>query len=250
MSIEIGPGPVCRITIARPEQKNALDRSHLEQLAQAFVGASQAAETRVVVLTGEGGDFSSGADLAEVRDLRDEADARDYFSGVARVMRAEMTSNVPVIARVQGYCLAGAMGLVAAADLVAADEGALFGLPEVNVALFPMVVSGVLSRLVPLRLLQELALTGRRMGAEEAREAGLVTTVTSDVDATVGSWAERLQRLPPGAIREGKRALWDLAPAPADSALLGLAGRVAHLALDEEARSHIGAFFERRRGER
>lgn len=253
MSIEVRPGPVAWVTIRRPEVRNALDTKHLRELRDAFRSLGGDAATRVIVLTGEGASFSSGADLGEVRDLTGDDEARAYFSGVAEVIGAEIACAKPVIARIRGYCLAGAMGLVGAADLAIADPAAVFGLPEVHVALFPMVVSSVLVRLMTFRRLQEMALTGRRVSAREALDAGLLTSVTDDLDGEVERVASDLARRPAQALRAGKEALWHLGGAPGEADFADLAGRVAALALGSEARHAIADFLSKRmdgKGER
>lgn len=248
MPIDVSRGPVGRIRIDREESRNALNTEHLHALREALAGLGQDEEVRVVVLEGAGQHFSSGADLREVMALQDDRAAQAYFGGVASVMSAEIACPKPVIAKVRGYCLAGAMGLVAAADLAIASDAARFGLPEVRVGLFPMVVSAFLVRQMGLRKLLDLSLTGRQMDAGEALAAGLLTEVhpEADLDKSVEAMAEALAKTSAEALKAGKSALWQLGERPLEGELKDLESRIARLALGTEAREAMNAFFDQK----
>ncbi len=248
MPIEVSRSGIARVTINRPEMRNALDAAHLTDLEEAIRHLSGDPGVRVIVLTGEGEHFSSGADLAEVLELSGLEAARAYFGAVAAVMAAEVEAPKPVLARVRGYCLAGATGVVAAADIVLAGEGATFGLPEIAVGLFPMVVSSLLMPLLGGRRLADLALTGRMMTAEEARGAGLVTRLVpeEDLDRIVQETAEVLARRSGEALAAGKKALWRLATPHFAEDVAWLREEIARLATGEAARAEMRSFFERR----
>jgi methylglutaconyl-CoA hydratase len=242
-------GPVRHLILSRPEARNALDGETLAALVGALAEAP-ATGARVIVLAGEGEHFSAGADLAEVAAASDPAERRQVFGRVARAIAALAACPLPVVAKVRGYCLAGAMGLVAAADFAYAEAGARFGLPEVQVGLFPMVVSAPLSRLLRPRLLADLALTGRRLSAAEALEAGLLTGVAPDGEALEELVAEKvaaLAALSPEVLARGKRALAWAREMPLLEGMAVLETLVADLAGTAAAEEGIRAFFEKRK---
>ena len=249
MSIDVTRAGVARVVLNRPERRNALDRRSLQELSEAFRSLGRDPEVRVIVVSGAGGNFCAGADLAEVQQARDVATRRSYFGGVAEVIGAMRAAGKPIIASVEGFCLAGAMGILAAADLAFAAADAQFGLPEVQIGLFPMVVLAPLSRLVGLRALSDLALTGRRVGAAEAMRMGLLNDVLAgnELAAAVDQKAEELAKLSPFILAMGKEALSEVSELPAASALRYLQGMVSQVASSEDGQEGVAAFLEKRR---
>lgn len=247
MPIEVTGGPVTRLQLARPEQRNALDSSMLEALAAVLAEVGQDPAVRVLVMSGAAENFSAGADLSEVVALESVSDARHYFSQVAEVMALLRQARQPVVAVVQGWCLAGAMGLVGASDFAYAAESARFGLPEVSLGLFPMVISSVLVRQMAWRRLAEMALTGESQSAQAMVEAGLLTGVWPDPLLTERTEAviARLLTRPPEAVARGKAALWRMAGRHWQEDVDRLVAEVASLAKGEEAKGQIGAFLSR-----
>ncbi|MDQ2889138.1 MAG: enoyl-CoA hydratase-related protein [Gemmatimonadota bacterium] len=172
-------GAIARITLARPEKRNALDHETAHELLQAFTSCAQHTGTRVVVLDADGADFCAGADLtalAEMLDARPEEHYADAES-LGRVFIAMREMPKPVVAVVRGRALAGGAGLATAADIVLAHEGAQFGYPEVLVGFVPAMVMTMLRRAVGEKRAYELVATGRRIGASEALQLGLVSRV-------------------------------------------------------------------------
>jgi methylglutaconyl-CoA hydratase len=207
-------GAIGRITLARPEKKNALDLVAARELQEALREFAADAGIRVVVLGADGEDFCAGADLAALYALLDAdaaAQLRDAeaLGDVFRVLR-EMPQVV--IAAVRGRALAGGAGLATACDLVLADEGARFGYPEVRVGFVPAMVMALLRRQIGEKRAFELAATGRQVGAREALELGLVSRVlpTSEFDAAVETLANELAAMPPEALRQTKRLFYAL----------------------------------------
>ncbi|MDA8345768.1 MAG: enoyl-CoA hydratase-related protein [Thermaerobacter sp.] len=249
MPVEVKAGEIAQVLLNRPERRNALDAESLTQLAAAFDALGRDAQVRVIVLRGAGGHFCAGADLAEVAQADDMAARRDYFGGVAEAVRAMRRAPKPVIAEVEGYCLAGAMGLLAAADLAYAGEDAVFGLPEVQIGLFPMVVMAPLARLIGMRALTDLALTGRRATAKEALSFGLVNAVMpkAELRDTVAAKATQLASLSPFVLALGKEALWEVEDLPFEGALGYLRGMVAQVASSEDGKEGVRAFLEKRK---
>ena len=250
MPIELTTGTVARIRIDRPSRRNALDLAHLGELAAAFQTVSADPEVRVVVFGGVGDNFSAGADLSEVAALTDQAQARQYFLGVAEVMAAIREAPKPVVAEVRGWCLAGALGLVGAADIAYAADSARFGLPEIGLGLFPMVISSVLVRQMAWRTLSEMALTGRTAGAAAMREAGLLTAVWPEAElvGAVDEVARTMAGHSAEALARGKAALWRMAGRHFSEDVQALAAEVAALAQGAEAKERIAAFLGRTAG--
>ena len=175
---------VLTLTLDRPDKRNALDSALIGALAGALERADLDPEVRVVALRGAGKDFCAGADLRELLASADqtpaenEASARrlgDLFLAIRRLPK-------PVVAVVQGRALAGGAGLATACDLVLAGRGAQLGYPEIQRGFVPAMVMTILRRLAGERAALDLVLTGRLLGAEEARALGLVSRVVADED--------------------------------------------------------------------
>jgi methylglutaconyl-CoA hydratase len=207
-------GAIGRITLARPEKKNALDLLAARELQEALRELAANAEIRVVVLGADGEDFCAGADLAALYALLD-ADAaaqRRDAEALGDVFRLLREMPQVVIAAVRGRALAGGAGLATACDLVLADEGARFGYPEVRVGFVPAMVMALLRRQIGEKRAFELVATGRQIGAREALDLGLVSRVvaTADFDAAVEALASELSAMPPEALRQTKRLFYAL----------------------------------------
>jgi enoyl-CoA hydratase/carnithine racemase len=244
-------GAVARLTIDRPEQRNALTLEVLRGLRAGIARATEEKGVRAIVLTGAGdAAFCAGADLKlAAASLR--PDPANTTTDYADVLRALMTCALPLVARVNGHCMAGGMGLLAACDLAVASERASFGLPEVKVGLFPMQVLSVLRPLVSERLLTEMCLTGEPITAQQACDAGLVNYVTpaAELDAKVAWLVARLVDKSPTAQRRGKYALRAIAGQTWAQALPYLETQFATLATTEDAAEGQRAFVERRPAE-
>lgn len=205
---------VGRITLARPEKKNALDLVAARELREALREFAADASVRVVLLGADGEDFCAGADLGALHALID-ADAAsqlqdaEALGDVFRVMR-EMPQVV--VGAVRGRALAGGAGLATACDLVIAHEGARFGYPEVRVGFVPAMVMALLRRLIGEKRAFELVATGRLVDAREARELGLVSRVVpgADFDLAVDKLVAELAATPADALRMTKRLFYEL----------------------------------------
>lgn len=247
---DTSPRGVCTITIDRESRRNALDRATLDELEAALAEAGSASVTRVVVLRGAGTQaFSAGADLKELLAHATLDQRRRHFDGVARVIRAMHDLAVPVIARVQGFALAGGCGVAVAADFTIAAESAVFGLPEIGIGLLPMVVSAPILRATGSRkVVLDLVLSGRRVAADEALRLGLVSRVVPDatLDAETDALADQLAGLSPAALRLGKEAIYTMAEMEYGAALRYLREMIVLTATTEDAQEGIRAFFEKR----
>jgi methylglutaconyl-CoA hydratase len=177
------PNRIARITLNRPEKRNAIDGLLIEEL-QIALSASQ--EARVILLSGAGKDFCSGADLASLQKIREAGvlenmeDARK----LADLFRAMRKHPRPIVAAVTGRALAGGCGLATACDLVLATESAQFGYPEVNIGFVPAMVMAILRRSVSEKKAFELIAAGEVISAVAARDAGLINRVYADAEFT------------------------------------------------------------------
>lgn len=251
MAVDVVRARIAQVVLNRPERRNALSSASLRELAEAFRTLGDDPDVRVIVVSGAGGNFCAGADLNEVRAADGIAARRAYFGGVAEVVRSMRAAAKPIIASVEGFCLAGAMGILAAADLAYAAEDAQFGLPEVQIGLFPMVVLAPLARLMGLRALSDLALSGRRFGASEALRFGLLNAAVppGELPAAVARQAEELASLSPFILALGKEALAQVGDLSLDAALPYLQGLVSQIASSEDGQEGVGAFLEKRKPE-
>lgn len=249
--VETDPRGVRTLTIDREARRNALGRATLDELEAAIDGAAGDGEVRVLILRGAGTRaFSAGADLEELLAHETIDDRRRHFDGVARVILAMHRAPQPVIARVQGFALAGGCGVAVAADFTIASDDAVFGLPEIGIGLLPMVVSAPILRATGSRkVVLDLVLTGRRVEANEARELGLVTRVVpvDRLDAEVEELATQLATLSPAALRLGKEAIYTMSEMEYGAALRYLREMIVVTAMTEDAQEGIQAFFAKRK---
>jgi enoyl-CoA hydratase/carnithine racemase len=241
---------IATVTINRPEARNALNSPTLAELNAIFAELAADPSVRVVVLRGAGNAaFSAGADLKEVAAIADLPARRRYFGAVADLLETIHRMPQPVIARVAGFALAGGMGLAVGCDFVIAAENAIFGLPEITLGLFPMVVMAPILRLCGPRAAIELALTGERIDARRARELGLVTRVVAldDLDAEVARLANQLASYSPLVLGMGKRAIYESAAMDYVGALTYLREMVAMVSTSEDFAEGVRAFLEKRK---
>lgn len=236
------------LTIDDPERRNPISTQVVEGMLGAIADAGDDSSVRVVVITGEGDRaFSAGGDLAGGffdAPLEGHGDR----GALADLFRALRRSPKPVIARVNGHALAGGFGLAAACDIVIAADHATFGTPEVNVGLWPMMISAVLDRLIPSRVAFELMLTGRRIDAAEAQRLGVVSRVVpaAALDAAVDETVAALVRLSPAVLALGKTAFYAVEDMSFDTALDHLQAGLTAVAMTEDAPEGMRAFIEKR----
>lgn len=232
-------GPVLRITLARPERRNAFDAALIARLHEAFADVGDA---RAVVLAGEGPSFCAGADVEWQRasvDLSLEENAQDALR-LYEMLAAVDGCPAPVVAAVQGYALGGGSGLAACADVAVATPDATFGFTEVRLGIIPAVISPfVLARIGAHA--RRYFTTGERFDAQTALRIGLVHEVSSDLDGAVRRIVDELLRSGPEAVRAAKR----LARERPDSGE-ELARIAAALRSGEEGQEGLRAFLEKR----
>jgi methylglutaconyl-CoA hydratase len=232
-------GPVLRVTIAKPERRNAFDAGLIAELHEAFADVGNA---RVVVLAGEGESFSAGADVDWQRsaiDLSFEENVEDALR-LYRMLEAIDSCPAPVVARIQGYCLGGGCGLAASVDIALAAEDATFGFSEVKLGIVPAVISPFVLPRIGNGAARRYFLTGERFDAGTALRIGLVHEVAADLDATVEQVVGELLSSGPEAVRAAKQLIRE---SPGSEEAANLAAR---LRTSEEGQEGLRAFLDKR----
>src|SRR5438270_8717561 len=199
------PDAAATITINRPDNRNALGTDTVKELRQAFEQAKRDEAVRVIVLTGAGTVFCAGADLQGFTLEISELDRYFQRRNLADLFLEMTELGKPTIARVNGHALAGGFGLVAACDLAIASNAAQFGMPEVNVGVWPMMIMAIVFRNVPRKAGMELMLTGKRIDAAEAARIGLINrhVPPDQLDVEVDTLATELAKKSPIGMRLG-----------------------------------------------
>jgi enoyl-CoA hydratase/carnithine racemase len=238
---------VVRLTLNRPEKRNALSLELLRQLEQAIETIAADAKARVVVLAARGPVFSAGHDLSEMVGQSAES-YRGLFELCSRVMLGLRRLPQPVIARVHGLATAAGCQLVAACDLAIAAEEAAFATPGVKIGLFCTTPMIPLVRAIPAKPALEMLLTGSPISARRALELGLVNRVvpSTELDAAVKSVADSIIAMSPLVLRIGKRAFYDLHGLDEADAYGKAVPIMLENALCRDAQEGISAFLEKR----
>ncbi len=245
-------GPVARITLNRPDTRNAFDEVVIAELARAFEQVGAMSAVRAVVLAANGPAFCAGANLNWMRraaDFTREQNLQDA-GGLAAMLRAIHDCPKPVIARVQGDTYAGGMGLVAACDIAVAAEGAGFCLSEVKIGLIPATISPYVIRAMGERAAQRYFLTAERFSAAEALRIGFVHEVAAPdaLDARVDAILKNLLAASPAAVRACKRLVADVAGREIDDALIAqTVETIADIRASDEGREGVRSFLEKRK---
>jgi enoyl-CoA hydratase/carnithine racemase len=239
---------IAYFTINREPQRNAISLDAVASFLKYLDEASADPNVRVILITGSGEKaFCSGADLASAVDGRIEKGFKNY----AGLLKKLAGYPKPVVARVNGACMAGGMGLMLACDIVIAKDEATFGTPEVNVGLWPMMIGALIYRNVLRKKAMEMVLLGERLSAAQAVELGLITrSVPSEkLDDEVEQVLQSLAAKSPIGMKIGKEAFYAMADMPFEEAVDFLAGQIAEVAATEDAAEGITAFIEKRKPE-
>ena len=242
-------GWIARITINRPERRNALTWTSIEELGRCLARAQADPKVRVVVLTGAGdAAFCSGVDLSGMASGASPASLHQARGRLVGLFGQLWSLGKPVIAAVRGYAVAGGFGLALACDLVLCSDDAVFAAPEIDIGLWPFMITVPLIRSMPPKKALELMLTGRRVGAVEGERLGFVNRVlaSTDLDGAVNELATTLAAKSPTAMKLGRNsfyAVWDLA---ATEALAVLHPLLSVATTTDDAREGMAAFLEKR----
>ena len=207
-------GAVARLTLNRPEKRNALNEALVAGLKTSLRKASDDAAVRVVVISGAGNDFCSGADLASLQKIADGSvdenvdDARSLMDLFLLMRQVQ----VPIVAAIRGKALAGGCGLASACDIVLASADAQFGYPEVKLGFVPAMVTAILRRNVSEKRAFELITRGGEIGAEEAKQLGLVNQVfpEEDFEIEVNTYLRGFEKMSKSAIALTKKLLYQM----------------------------------------
>jgi methylglutaconyl-CoA hydratase len=236
------------ITLNRPEKRNAINQDVIDGIREGYRRAHADPDVRAIVLTAAGEKaFCAGGDLQPGKGF-----AFDYSQpniAYADLLRMAQAATLPSIARINGVCMAGGMGLLCMVDMAVAAEHAMFGLPEVKVGVFPMQVLSLLQNLVLPRVLREWCITGEPVSASNALAHGLVNYVVpaEELDAKTDWLLGRLTDKSPTAIRRGKYAMRAMGAMSFEQGIAYTESQIALLALTEDAREGLAAFNEKRK---
>jgi len=240
MSLQVQrDGPLLRLTMTRPERRNAFDASLIAELTEAFTNVGDA---RAVILSGDGPSFSAGADVEWMRssvDLSYEDNVADALR-LRAMLDAIDSCPMPVVARVQGHALGGGCGLVACSDIAIAAPEAQFAFSEVKLGIVPAVISPFALAKIGSGHARRWFVTGERFDAATALRIGLVSEVADDLDAAVERVVAELLSAGPEAARAAK----ELARAPRSAQQT--AERIAAHRTSEEGQEGLRAFLEKR----
>ena len=240
--------PVTRITLNRPDKRNPIGPLTCGELVHALARARDSDAVRVVVLTGAGTVFSAGGDLAQMSAPGAPA-AGIVPASFTQLFPAMHALGKPIVAMVNGPALAGGLGLVVACDLVVASAMATFGLTEINLGLWPMMITAEIVRSIGRKKALELMLTGERIDAREAERIGLVNRVVepADLEAKTSELAAALAEKSPAALRLGLSAFYSTQDLDFVPALAVLEQELFKVLGTEDAREGIAAFLQKRK---
>jgi enoyl-CoA hydratase/carnithine racemase len=241
---------VARVTINRPDARNALSQEVMQGLLDAFDRAAADPAVRVVVLTGAGEKaFCAGGDLGG-SGFRDKGFAERHHDrrSFADLFRRINRLGKPIVARVRGHCLAGGFGLALGCDLVVASDDSSFGTPEVKRGLFPMMIMATIFRNVGRKKGMELLLTGDRISAAEAARLGLINYAVpaEQLDAKVAELAAKVAAMSPAVVRLGRDAFYAMSDMGFDAALEYLQTMLTVNLGTEDAIEGVTAFLQKR----
>jgi methylglutaconyl-CoA hydratase len=243
---------VARVTLDRPDVRNAFDDATIVELTAAFRALDDDPAVRVIILGANGPAFCAGADLNWMKRMADYSDAenRADAAALATMLHTIHACGKPVIARVQGDAYAGGVGLVAVCDIAVCADSAHFCLSEAKLGLMPATIAPYVLRALGERAAHRYFVSAERFDAAEALRLGFVHQVTTaaELDAVVDGIAASIVANSPNAVRECKRLVLDFADKAIDEALLAeTAERIARIRASDEGREGIRGFLEKRK---
>lgn len=241
-------GDVAYITINRPDRRNAIDVDVVRGLGRAVVKAEEADDVKAVVLTGAGdkafsagGDLGGSGDASQVEQHFGRAELGELFSRMRR-------SSVPIVARLNGHALGGGFGLMLACDLVVAAEEAEIGTPEVNLGLWPFIITAVIQRDIPRKVALEMMLTGARVPASDGARWGFINRVVprAELDRAVDELVGSVTSKSPLVASLGKRSFYRAEDSTFDESIGYLAGMLTVCLQSEDTIEGVSAFLQKR----
>jgi len=245
-------GHVARITLNRPDVRNAFNDEVIAELTQAFTQVEQDPQVRAVVLAADGPAFCAGADLNWMRRMADYTRAENLADAgaLAEMLRTIHSCLKPTIARVQGDVFAGGVGLVAACDMAVSVDTATYCLSEVKLGLIPATISPYVIRAMGARAAQRYFLTAERFSAAEAHRIGMVHEVVSadQLDAKVAELTQALVSASPNAVRSCKMLVNEVAGRDIDAALIAKTVEgIADIRSSTEGKEGVQSFLQKRK---
>lgn len=245
-------GRLATVTLNRPELRNAFNETTIAELTLAFGQLGRDDSVRAIVLAANGASFCAGADLNWMKKMAAYSHAENHADALqlAEMLRTIYLCPKPVVARVQGDCYAGGMGLVAACDIVVAAEEAGFCLSEVKLGLIPATISPYVIKAMGENAARRYFLTAERFSAQEALRIGFAHEVVAAgaLDAKVAELLKALVSNSPNAVRQAKILVREVAGQPVTPALLqDTAERIAHIRASEQGREGVQSFLEKRK---
>ncbi|MES2019472.1 MAG: enoyl-CoA hydratase/isomerase family protein [Pseudomonadota bacterium] len=245
-------GKVATVTLNRPDVRNAFNEFTIAELSLAFNELGRNEAVRAIVLAANGVAFCAGADLNWMKKMAGYTHAEnvDDAAKLADMLRTIYLCPKPVVAKIQGDCYAGGMGLVAACDIAVAASGANFCLSEVKLGLIPATISPYVIKAMGENAARRYFLTAEKFSAQEAHRIGFVhdTVAAEALDAHVDAIVKALVTSSPNAVREAKVLVRDVVGKTVDAALvLDTAERIAHIRASNEGREGVASFLEKRK---
>lgn len=242
---------VATLTLNRPEVRNALNESLMQDLMAGLQEADEDREIRVIILQGAGDKaFCAGGDLKALveKTAGSSVDMREFTATYGNLILTIHDLSTPIIASVQGYALAGGCGLAVAADLTIAADNARFGVPEINIGFWGAIISAPLIRAMGLKKAMDLLYTGRLIEAQMAWEMGMVTRVVPEarLQEETGDLAKTIASKSPLALQMGREMLLNAQAMDYVSSIKYLREMVTILAGSRDAREGMTAFLEKR----
>jgi enoyl-CoA hydratase len=241
-------GNVATITIDRPDRRNAINPDVVTGIAEGLATAEENRDVHAVVLTGSGDKpFCAGGDLGG---MGSEGAVQQHFirAEVGELFSQMRKTRLPIVARVNGHALAGGFGLMLACDLVVATDDAEIGMPEVNLGLWPFMITAVVARDLPRKVALDLMLTGRRLPASEGERWGFINRVVprSELDAAVDALTADLASKSPLIVKLGKNSFYNVEDSGFQESLDYLAGMLTVTLGSEDTAEGVSAFFQKR----
>lgn len=241
-------GSALHLTIDRPERRNAISAEVVRGIAEALSSAEGDDAVRVVILTGSGDQaFCAGADLGGM--TGDSAVGQHFLRAeLGELFRQMRSSRLPIVARVGGHALAGGFGLMLACDLVVAADGAALGTPEIDLGLWPFMITALIHRDLPRKVALDLMLTGKRITAAEGERWGFVNRVVplTELDAAVDELVSSIVSKSSLIASLGKRSFYRAEDMDFDAALNYLSGMLTVCLQSADTAEGVTAFLQKR----